>query len=98
MDTVRFPTVSDPPQVLPEPSFWHDLQRGAREGAVLCVKYALATAGILLAVYLLLTDYGTVRQQAQRGQAAFEFIQRQLEAQTAQKPPSAPLSPEKPIP
>lgn len=56
---------------------WPRVKYAAEEGLLLGVKWALTVALVLLGVSYLLNDYGIVRQRAQNGQAAFEFLQQQ---------------------
>ena len=97
MGIADFP--SDPPSTVgPRVSLWGELKKAARDGVVLGVKYGLAVAGILLALSWIFNDYQVLRGRAQNGQVAFEFLQRQGQAQqTAQKvPPAAPTAPVEP--
>ena len=93
MGIADFP--SDPPSTVgPRIGMWVEIKKAARDGVVLGVKYGLAVAGILLALSWIFNDYQVIRGRAQNGQAAFEFIQRQLQAQAAPKAaPTAPVEP-----
>lgn len=66
---------------------WQDVKHAGREGIVLGVKYGCAAVIVIVAVSWLLGDYAIVRQRAQNGQSAFEFLQQQVnKANGTQKP------------
>lgn len=70
------------------------VRAAAEWGLLWGIKLALAVGLVVLSVAYLLNDYGIVRQRAQNGQAAFEFLQQQLAAQQkASAPPIAPKGP-----
>lgn len=64
---------------------WSNVKLAAREGVVIGVKWGTAAILTLWALSWALGDYATVRDRAQKGEAAFDFLQRQVTAQQQQQ-------------
>ena len=62
------------------------LKEAAEWAVLLGVKCAIVLLLIAAALALSVGDYAMTRQRAQNGQAAFEFIQHQIDAQKAAPP------------
>lgn len=73
--------------------FRYRLTVAIQDGLLWGVKLALALGLVVVAISYLLGDYSQTRQRALNGQQAFEFLQRQLAAQTP-----APVAPTAPKP
>ena len=59
------------------------LKQACEDGILLGVKWGIVVFCLAVSLLLLMGDYTQVRQRAQRGQDAYEFIQQQI--QNAQK-------------
>lgn len=64
---------------------WEDIKQAARAGVLDGVRWGITAVIVVIALSWLLGDYAVVRQRSQNGQAAFEFIQRQVQAQQQQR-------------
>ena len=65
------------------------IKLAAIDALVFGVKWAIVLLVFGAAALLIAGDYMVVRQRAYNGQAAFEFIEKQLEAQKAAQTPVA---------
>lgn len=69
------------PDMILVPRFRTRLRVALEEGLVLGVKYSLVTLLLVGTISFLTKDYLQTRLMAQRGNAAFEYIEKALEVQ-----------------
>lgn len=72
------------------------LKQAAVDALVFGVKWAIVLLVFGAAALLVVGDYLVVRQRAYNGQAAFEYISKQLEAQKTAQTPAVVVEPAKP--
>jgi len=67
---------------------WNTFQHAVTEGLIVGAKWATALLVVVVVLSWWAGDYWTVRQRAEHGEQAFQFIVRQQQQATASKPPA----------
>lgn len=67
-------------------SFLSRLRSSVESAIIIGVKYSVLLIVLALTLFLLSADYMVVRQNSVKGAVAFDYINKQLEAQKQQQP------------